>query len=159
MLRRLLKSHEHFTTFREELQSIDEYLDIELVRFGDNLEVTREISPDTLETIVPSMILQPMIENSIKHGLSRKVGHGSIVIRSLRRDGHTIIEVNDDGLGMDETRLAEALTGGIGLSNVNERMRVIYGASYQLKLQSTPGVGTSARLEIPDFMVPERISA
>ena len=85
LLRRLLRSHEHFVTLREELESIDEYLDIEVVRFGPKLRVRKEIGPDTLDVVVPSMILQPLVENSIKHGLSRKVGAGSITIRSRAR--------------------------------------------------------------------------
>src|SRR5579872_118332 len=122
LLRRLMRSTDHLVTLREELESIDEYLDIEVVRFGPQLKVVMEISPDTLDVIVPSMILQPLVENSIKHGLARKVGGGRITIRATTRDGHTKIEVHDDGLGMSEERLAEALQGGIGLSNVNERL-------------------------------------
>ena len=76
LLRRLLRSHEHFVTLREELESIDEYLDIEVVRFGPKLRVHKDIGPDTLDIVVPSMILQPLVENSIKHGLARKVGPG-----------------------------------------------------------------------------------
>jgi two-component system LytT family sensor kinase len=160
LLRRLLKSHEHFVTLGEEMASIDEYLDIEVVRFGSKLRVEKQIDPRTLGVTVPSMILQPLVENSIKHGLTRKVGGGRITIRSTRRDdGHTVIEVADDGLGMSEERLSGALKGGIGLSNVNERLRVIYGAGYQLKLQSIPGQGTSAQIEIPELMVPDRVSA
>ena len=79
------------------------------------------------------MILQPLVENSIKHGFSRKVGGGRIVIRSVRQNGHAIIEVEDDGLGMTEDRLNTALTDGIGLSNVNERLSVIYGAAYTVQ--------------------------
>ena len=82
LLRRLMRSTDHFVTLREELESIDEYLDIEVVRFGPQLRVDKEISPDTLDVIVPSMILQPLVENSIKHGLSRKVGGGRITIRT-----------------------------------------------------------------------------
>jgi two-component system LytT family sensor kinase len=159
LLRRLLRSTDHFVTLREELESIDEYLDIEVVRFGPQLKVTKEISPDTLDVIVPSMILQPLVENSIKHGLSRKVGEGRITIRSMLAKGHAIIEVNDDGLGMTEERLEQALGGGIGLSNVNERLRTIYGAECQLKLTSVPGEGTCARVEIPELTLPERITA
>lgn len=160
LLRRLLKSHEHFVTLGEEMASIDEYLDIEVVRFGSKLRVEKQIDPRTLDVTVPSMILQPLVENSIKHGLTRKVGGGRIIIRSTRRDdGHTVIEVADDGLGMSEERLSGALKGGIGLSNVNERLRVIYGAGYQLKLHSVPGQGTSAQIEIPELMVPDRVSA
>ena len=159
LLRRLLRSTDHFVTLREELESIDEYLDIEVIRFGPQLKVTKQISPDTLDVIVPSMILQPLVENSIKHGLASKVGEGRITIRSVLRDGHAIIEVDDDGLGMTEEGLQHALSGGIGLSNVNERLRTIYGANYRLKLKSVPGQGTCASVEIPELMVPERVTA
>jgi len=159
LLRRLLRSTDHFVTLREELESIDEYLDIEVVRFGPQLKVTKQISADTLNVIVPSMILQPLVENSIKHGLARKVGEGRITIRSVLREGHAIIEVDDDGLGMTEERLEHALGGGIGLSNVNERLRTIYGANYRLKLKSLPGKGTCASVEIPELAIPERVTA
>jgi two-component system, LytTR family, sensor kinase len=159
LLRRLMRSTDHFVTLREELESIDEYLDIEVVRFGPQLKVDKHVSPDTLDVVVPSMILQPLIENSIKHGLSRKVGGGRITIKTRLREGHTIIEVHDDGIGMSEERLEQALDGGIGLSNVNERLRTIYGANYHLKLTSVPGRGTIAVVEIPELTVPERVTA
>ena len=159
LLRRLMRSTDHFVTLREELESIDEYLDIEVIRFGPQLRVDKQISPATLDVIVPSMILQPLVENSIKHGLARKVGGGRITIKTMLREGHTIIEVHDDGLGMTEERLGGAFNGGIGLSNVNERLRTIYGASYQLKLTSEPGRGTCASVEIPELAVPERVTA
>ncbi|MBS1817384.1 MAG: histidine kinase [Acidobacteria bacterium] len=159
LLRRLMRSTDHFVTLREELESIDQYLDIEVVRFGPQLKVLKEISPDTLDVIVPSMLLQPIIENSIKHGLSRKVGGGRITIRTARRGDRSLIEVEDDGLGMTEERLKEALEGGIGLSNVNERLRTIYGAACTLKLASTTGRGTRVSVEIPDLALPERIPA
>jgi two-component system LytT family sensor kinase len=159
ILRRLLRSTDHFVTLREELESIDEYLDIEVIRFGPQLKVDKQISADTLDVIVPSMLLQPLIENSIKHGLSRKVGGGRITIRSAMRDGHAIIEVRDDGLGMTEERLEQAFKGGVGLTNVNERLRTIYGATYRLKLSSVPGQGTCASVEIPELTLPERVTA
>src|SRR5688572_19827374 len=159
LLRRLMRSTDHFVTLREELESIDEYLDIEVVRFGPKLRVEKDISPETLDVIVPSMILQPLVENSIKHGISRKVGEGRITIKTVLRDGHAVIEVHDDGLGMTEERLGRAVGGGIGLSNVNERLRTIYGASYQLKLTSVPGHGTCASVEIPELAIPERVTA
>src|SRR5947209_4012619 len=108
LLRRLLRSTDHFVTLREELESIDEYLDIEVVRFGPQLKVSKHVSPDTLDVIVPSMILQPLVENSIKHGLARKVGGGRITITTSVRDRNTVIEVRDDGLGMTEERLEHA---------------------------------------------------
>ena len=159
LLRRLIRSHQHFVTLREELESIDEYLDIEVVRFGDNLQVRKQIGPDTLDVIVPSMILQPLVENSIKHGLSRKIGQGSIVIRSRRESGRVIIEVEDDGMGFLMDRLEQPMSSGIGLANVRERLHVIYGATYHLTLTSAPGSGTRARIEIPELMTAEQITA
>jgi two-component system LytT family sensor kinase len=155
LLRRLMRSQDHFVALREELLSIDEYLDIEVIRFGPQLRVQKEIDPGTLDVLVPSMILQPIIENSIKHGLSRKVGGGRILIRTRRRDGAAVIEIVDDGLGMTPERLREAFQGGIGLSNVSERLRVIYGERCQLQLESTLDQGTSVTMEIPDAAMTE----
>ncbi len=151
LLRRLLKSRDHFSTLRDELMSIDEYLDIESVRFGPQLQINKDIAEDTLDTIVPSMILQPLVENSIKHGISPKVGGGRVTIRSRHENGHTIIEVADDGLGMSEEALKNALYGGIGLNNVNERLKVIYGSNYRLTLRSAIGEGTCATMELPEM--------
>jgi two-component system LytT family sensor kinase len=159
LLRRLLRSHEHFVTLRDELESVDEYLDIEVVRFGPKLRVHKAIDPDTLELIVPSMILQPLVENSIKHGLSKKIGTGSITIRSHREHGRAIIEVEDDGMGFFADRLEQPMSTGIGLANVRERLRVIYGATYQLKLTSEPGRGTRARIEVPELIAAEEVTA
>jgi two-component system LytT family sensor kinase len=159
LLRRLLRSHDHFVSLREELASIDEYLDIESIRFGPKLRIVKDIAPDTLDVMVPSMILQPLVENSIKHGLALKVGDGCITIRSARLNGHAVIEVEDNGMGIPEERLSSAMAGGIGLTNVNERLKVIYGANHQLILRSVPGRGTCARIEVPELLVPERITA
>ena len=96
------------------------------------------------------MILQPLVENSIKHGLTAKLGGGTVTIRSFReRRTSLIIEVADDGFGMSAEQLEKAMTAGIGLSNVNERLRVIYGANHPLELTSTADQGTCARIEIP----------
>jgi two-component system LytT family sensor kinase len=159
LLRRLLRSHQHFVSLREELEAIDEYLDIEVIRFGPKLKVIKDIDPDTMNLIVPSMILQPLVENSIKHGFSRKVGPGSITIRSHRENGRAVIEVEDDGMGFFAESLDQQMSSGIGLANVRERLRVIYGATYQLKLSSEPGKGTRARIEVPELAAIQPISA
>jgi two-component system LytT family sensor kinase len=159
LLRRLIRSHQHFVTLREELEAIDEYLDIEVVRFGSKLRVQKEISADTTELIVPSMLLQPLVENSIKHGLARKIGPGSIVIRSWREHGRGVIEIEDDGTGFLLDRLDEHMSSGIGLANVRERLRVIYGATSQLTLTSEPGVGTRVRIDLPEIVAVEQITA
>jgi two-component system LytT family sensor kinase len=159
LLRRLMRSHEHFVSLREELESVDEYLDIEVVRFGSTLRVKKDIAADTLDLIVPSMILQPLVENAIKHGLARKIGPGSLTLRATRAGGRAVIEVEDDGMGFLLERLEQPMSSGIGLANVRERLRVIYGASCQLALASEPGKGTRARIEIPEMGTPARIPA
>lgn len=159
LLRRLLRSHEQFVTLREELEAIDEYLDIEVVRFGPRLAVRKEISPDTLDIIVPSMILQPLVENAIKHGLTRKVGAGHITLRSQRDNDLLILDIEDDGLGISDDRLQTAMSSGIGLSNVHERLRVIYGATGRVVLRGSPGLGACARLEIPILIAEEQATA
>jgi two-component system LytT family sensor kinase len=159
LLRRLMRSHQHFVTLREELESIDEYLDIEVIRFGPKLRVRKEINPDTLDIVVPSMLLQPIVENSIKHGFARKVGPGVITIRSRRENGRAIIEVEDDGMGFMLERLDQPMSSGIGLANVRERLAVIYGDQYQFQLTSEPGHGTSARIEIPELTAVQQITA
>jgi two-component system LytT family sensor kinase len=159
MLRRLMRSTDHFVTLREELESIDEYLDIEVVRFGPQLKVVKRIGADTLDVIVPSMILQPLVENSIKHGLEKKIGAGRITITTRLQNNQVVIEVHDDGLGMTEERLEQAFGEGIGLSNVNERLRTIYGTGCHLNLKSIPGEGTWATMAIPELSVPERVTA
>ena len=159
LLRRLLRSQEHFTTLREELAAVDEYLDIERVRFGPTLVVEREVDETCLDMVVPSMILQPLVENSIKHGLGRKIGEGRITLKATRGNGLVTLEVGDNGVGLPQTRMEVESESGIGLRNVNERLRVIYGAPYQLKLVSQPGQGTQARIEIPEMHAPDRASA
>jgi two-component system LytT family sensor kinase len=149
LLRKLMQSQEQFVTLREELAAIDEYLDIEVIRFGSRLNVKKSIAPDTLDMIVPSLLLQPLVENCIKHGFSRKVGPGTITIRCHRERGLAVIEVEDDGLGISDERVPQALSSGIGLSNVNERLRVLYGALGSFTLIGLPGKGAIARVEIP----------
>jgi two-component system LytT family sensor kinase len=153
LLRRLINSQEHFVTLREELDAIDEYLDIEKMRFGSKLVIEKQIDPASLDVMVPSMLLQPIVENSIKHGLEPKVGQGRIVIKSVRHEGQAIIDVIDDGVGVVARDAAQVKGNGIGLRNVNERLRVIYGANYQLQLDSVPGEGTCARVIIPELIV------
>jgi two-component system LytT family sensor kinase len=159
LLRRLLRSQEHFVTLREELEAIDEYLDIETMRFGPRLRVEKQLDPATLDVILPSMLLQPIIENSLKHGLEPKIGEGTLTIRSVRQNGHVIVDVIDNGVGVSPDQASRVKGTGIGLRNVNERLRVIYGSNYQLQLDSVPGEGTCARIVIPEMSQPTRLSA
>ncbi|HEV2351455.1 MAG TPA: histidine kinase [Terriglobia bacterium] len=156
ILRRRLKTQVHFSPLKQEIEFIDDYLDIEVVRFGrDKLQIRKEIDPDTLEVVVPSMILQPLVENAIRHGIGPKIEGGTITLRSSRKNGRLSVEVNDDGVGIPEDRQHEVYDSGIGISNVRERLKVLYGQESTFEIESKAGKGTSIRFEIPELITAE----
>jgi two-component system, LytTR family, sensor kinase len=156
ILRRLLRKHETFVPLRDELDFIDDYLDIEVARFGrDKLQVFKEIDEETLDTFVPSMLLQPMIENSIKHGLGPRLEGGQIHLRTRHRDGRLAIEIEDNGMGISSERLAQIYGEGIGISNVHERLRLLYGDQFKMDIRSQEGQGTQIHIEIPELATAE----
>src|SRR5450755_2075682 len=158
ILRRLLRKHETFVPLREELEFIDNYLDIEVARFGrDNLNIVKQLDDDTLETFVPSMLLQPIVENCLKHGLAPKLEGGKIQLRTTHRDGRLHVEIEDNGVGISEEKLPHVYVEGIGLSNVRERLRVLYGADFNLEIDSHEGQGTRIRIDVPQLVpvIPE----
>ena len=155
ILRQLLKKHENFSTLRDELAFIDDYLSIETIRFGhDKLRIVKEIETETLHMMVPSMLLQPIIENSIRHGLSPRLEGGEILLRSYRQDGRLVLEVRDNGVGISPEVLDRVFNKGvgqqgIGISNVRERLRVLYGSDCVFRINSAPEGGTSIQMEVP----------
>ena len=175
ILRSLLKKHDAFVMLREEIEFIDNYLDIEVARFGtDKLRVTKDLDPQTLDVIVPSMMLQPIVENAIKHGLSPKIEGGSIVLRSRLEPEHRLrIDIEDDGVGMSasngrwgevrrytrDPEVSEPHTEGIGMDNVAERLRVLYGTNAYMMVKSSPGVGTRISIELPLMQTDKEFSA
>jgi two-component system LytT family sensor kinase len=157
ILRRLLRKTDNLTPLRDELTFIDNYMNIEMVRFGEKLRFVKEIDPETLDRLVPSMMLQPIIENSIRHGLSSKVDGGMIRVRSWLADGKLQLVVEDDGIGIPEARLATLFEQGIGVSNVNERLKVLFGQDYRMWIDSKPGEGTRTGIEIPEVQVASEV--
>lgn len=153
ILRRLLNATDAFAPLREELEFIDNYLDIEVVRFGrDKLRVVKELDPMSLDVVVPSMLLQPLVENCIKHGLAPKVEGGSIFLRSRLSDSRLLIEVEDDGVGMGSGHLEESSSWagmGIGMANIIERLHVLYGDTARMTIDSHEGKGTRIRIRLP----------
>ncbi len=160
ILRALLKDHDSYVPFREELNFTEDYLGIEVVRFGaDKLRIVKEIEPGTLELPVPSMLLQPLVENSIKHGLEPRISGGTITLRSRLEHGKFVIEVEDDGVGIAPERALRTgvLTqsgNGIGMRNVRERLEVLYGDAADLEITSRPGRGTRVTMQMPQATTP-----
>ena len=151
ILRRLLRKHENFSALREELSFIEDYLSIEVVRFGEKLRFEKEVENETLDMLVPSMLLQPLIENCVKHGLSSKVEGGTIRLRARRANSRLHVTVEDDGVGIPEAKLANLLEQGIGVSNVNERLKVLFENDYRVWIDSHPGRGTRIEIEVPEL--------
>ena len=156
ILRALLRDREAFVPLEEELAFTDDYLSIEVVRFGEKLRVVKEIAEETLELVVPAMLLQPLIENSIKHGLEPRIGGGTVTLRSRIAGDKLLLEVEDDGVGVEMGRSVVAPTSGlvregfgIGMKNVRERMHVLYGDEAQVEMESRPGRGTKVTLLMP----------
>lgn len=164
ILRRLLHSSDAFVPLREEVEFIDDYLDIEVVRFGrEKLQVIKELEPSSLDVMVPSMLLQPLVENSIKHGLASKIEGGSIYLRSRLADSRVVIEVEDNGVGMGAAQFLEPPTGlggtGIGMANVAERLKVLYGDTAKMTIDSFEGKGTLVRIRLPVLPTAEAFTA
>ncbi len=151
ILRVLLRERDAFVPLSEELSFTDDYLDIEVVRFGEKLHVVKDIDPATLDLMIPSMVLQPLIENSIKHGLEPRISGGTITVRSRAKDGRLLVQIEDDGVGMHTDLESESASRGtgIGLKNVRERLHVLFGDDAGLEVVSRPGRGTKVTVEVP----------
>ncbi|MBM0275885.1 sensor histidine kinase [Micromonospora tarensis] len=159
------RAHGEFTTLAEELRSIDRYLTIERARFGDRLQVRLQIAPEVLPVTLPFLCLQPLVENAVRHGLSRKPGTGMVSIEARDAGAECHITVEDDGVGMDPTTLtagiAELARGAgdpgddtgqhVGLSNVDERLRSVFGDRFGLVVETGLGSGTKVSMRVPKF--------
>jgi two-component system LytT family sensor kinase len=160
------RSHGDFTTLSEELRSVDTYLMLERARFGDRLSVTLRVAPEVLGVAVPFLVLQPLVENAVRHGLEGKSGVGRISIVAENDGAECRIIVEDDGVGMDPERLQERLDGklidsgggGVGMHNVDERLRQVFGADYGLEVDTALGAGTRVVLRVPKYRAGVRAS-
>ncbi|MBS1796156.1 MAG: histidine kinase [Acidobacteria bacterium] len=133
---------------KQELEFLKKYLEIEQMRFQDRLKVEMTIAPDTLDASVPNMILQPLVENAIKHGLAPRSTGGEIRIGALRRNGSLQLTVADNGIGVPAND-PENLSEGVGLSNTRRRLKHLYGSEHQFKLQPAEATGLRVDLTIP----------
>jgi signal transduction histidine kinase len=151
LLRRSLGTgHRLQVPLSEELDFLDRYLSIERIRFADRLRVQYDVDEDALGAMVPNLILQPLVENAVRHGVSRRSEAGQIAIRARRRAGGLDIEVEDDGPGLPPSRNGPAF--GVGLSNVRARLHQSYAGDYGLDFERGPLGGLLIRLRIPQVM-------
>ena len=143
-------------TVRQELAFIDRYLAIERSRFGDRLRVTVDVEPDALDALVPNLVLQPLVENAIRHGIGKRAAAGKLDIRVRHRAGMLELAVQDDGPGLDDE--SDSVTpatgiplssGGIGLRNTASRLQALYGEAGKFTLESSPEGGAIARVVLP----------
>src|SRR5439155_24690561 len=136
-IRYSFRSRGQYATLAEELRLVETYLELERARFGDRLSVTLRVAPEVLHVVVPCLVLQPLVENAVRHGLEHKGGGGRLTIDAVDADAEAVVTVEDDGVGMDPDRLrrqlADRSTGdGVGLRNVDERLRTVYGPEHGL---------------------------
>ena len=133
-------------SFRRELEILTLYLEIERMRFHDRLEIAYDVQPATLGALVPDLILQPLVENAIRHGVSPNSGTGRIEVRSRREGDWLVLEIRDNGAGLADGR---PMRDGIGLTTTKARLERLYGDLQALSLENLPTGGCVARLRIP----------
>ncbi len=149
LLREAIHSEDrHTIPLRRELELLEKYLDLERMRFSDRLRASIDVSPDCHEAAVPAMILQPLVENAIRHGLSAVPEAGLLEIRIRQQGSRVVIEVKDDGLGLPEGWCLEK-NAGVGLQNLRERLAAHFGLEFGLSLEPAQPRGVVARLVFP----------
>jgi two-component system LytT family sensor kinase len=131
-----------------ELAYVECYLDLQRVRFEDRFEVITKVAPDVLDAYVPSFILQPLVENALRHGVLTRSSPGQILIEAKREDGSLRLSVRDDGPGLPENWDAEG-NSGVGLNNTRERLHRLYGKDQSLDIAAAPGSGVHVALTLP----------
>ncbi len=151
------RRHGDFTTLADELHAIDHYLALVRARFGERLSVTLQIAPEVLPVALPFLCLQPLVENAVKHGLEGKADKSRISITAQDAGAEALVVIEDDGTGMDPDLLRRILagevspSGGIGLSNVDDRLRQVYGDDYGLVIETAVGAGMKITARLPKY--------
>jgi LytS/YehU family sensor histidine kinase len=136
-------------TLKQELEFVDRYLEIERTRFRDRLSVKTLVDPEAWDVPVPNLVLQPLVENAIRHGISRRAGAGHLVITAARAGDRLVLSVLDDGPGLPSEGMVRG-RAGVGLANTQARLQQLYGAEASFELRSrAEGAGIEARIEIP----------
>lgn len=145
----LQNSGKQMVTLQKDLESMRSYFDIERSRFQEALTMQMEIEPQTLDALVPSFLWQPIVENSIRHGIATSTRRGRIIIRAKRRDTTLRLEVEDNGTGLADSGTSPRYKEGLGLANTRRILQHIYGPAHRLELANAPGGGVVVTMEIP----------
>ena len=149
LLRLTLESiGKHEVPFKQELDFVQRYLEVERVRFQERLTLTLDVEAEVLDALVPSMLLQPLVENSIRHGFGSRKNTGAITIQARRREGVLALKVIDNGRGF-AGEASERLGQGLGLSNIHRRLQQLYEANHRFQMESPPSGGAAVTVEIP----------
>lgn len=138
-----------FATLADELIYVRQYLQLEQARLGERLRVRLNVEPEVLNATVPTLVIQPLVENAVVHGIEVDREGGTITIRAEDEDDECLIAVHDDGAGFDATAATGDGTGA--LANIDRRLREVFGPAYGLSIQSSPGSGTTVRVRVPKY--------
>ncbi len=157
LLRDSVDNRESEATLEESFALVDSYLTIQQIRFGEKLHVTMDISPEVLQVKAPKLLVQPLVENAIIHGLEPKVGEWNLTIRAMLRDGMVRIVISDNGVGFPPDAIPQDLneladSTHVGVYNVYRRIKLKYGEQGSLRLRSVQGMGSIAILTFPAMM-------
>jgi len=146
----------HEISLRHELEHVVSYLSIQKMRYGDKLEYSIDVEPELLETRVLKLLLQPLVENALYHGIKEREGPGRIIVAGAKTGDRVEVRVSDDGIGMPAEKVAGLLLAPegevrdhMGLRNVHERLRLHFGPQYGLTFESAPGLGTTVIIHLP----------
>lgn len=156
-LRRNIRDNRHLISLSEELEQVKSYLAIEKARFGDRIQFTIDVEPDSEGCLLPPLVIQPLVENAVKHGIAGQEQDGLVQVGAVRSNGYLDVWVQDNGIGISPVQLDEILrkdgesmaTNCIGLKNVNRRLEHLYGPQYKLKIDSRPQAGTVVFFRVP----------
>jgi two-component system LytT family sensor kinase len=155
-IRYSLAKHGEYTTVADEFHAIETYLALQRAVLGERLQVQVRVAPEVLAVALPYLVLQPLVENAVRHGIEPRAGAGHVQVRGEAEGNDCVISVEDDGVGMDPALAEEILAGrggtdSVGLANVDRRLRNVYGPWYGLVVETAVGEGTRVVVRIPRF--------
>lgn len=161
LLKNSINNKKDIVTVEESMKIINSYLAIQKIRYSDKFNMEIAVDPDIYQCYVPKLIIQPIVENAIIHGIENKMGNGNLFIKGYRKDKDIVFEISDDGIGIDQKKLAELRNTkeedieSIGLKNTDRRIKLYYGEKYGIDIKSEVGIGTTVIVTMPMIIMEE----